>query len=77
MSLTFALKGNKEKQVYATYSHTALELRGHFHFRGPQIVGGEGGAPTWVYNLFKTHPDITAVAITGENSGVIYSPIKD
>ena len=77
MGISVAMKGYKGKIVGSAYSNTKLEIKGRFHFQGPQTVGDEGGAPEWIYELFKLNPDIEAIAINRENSGVVYTPIKE
>ena len=64
------------KVVRASFSRTTLEIKGCFHLQCPQVVGGKGGAPEWVYKLFKAYPDINSIAISRKSSGVIYSPVK-
>lgn len=76
MGLSFTLKGYKGKTVRSAFSRIRLEIKGHFHIQGPQPVGEEGGAPEWVYELFKLDPDIEEIAINKKDSGVIYQPMK-
>lgn len=74
---TFALKGNKEKQVNAAYSSTPLEIKGTFNIQGPQIVGDdEGCAPNWVYEMFKANPNLQSISLNLTHSGVVFYPIK-
>ena len=74
--IKFALKGNKSKQVHTAISSTGLDIKGCFHFTGRQIVGGEGGAPDWVYELFESDKDIESISINRKSSGVIYAPVR-
>lgn len=73
---TFAMRGNKSAKVHGSYSSSGLEIKGRFHMAGPQPVG-EDGAPVWVYEMFKQHPEITQIAINKGASGVVFAPIKD
>lgn len=77
MPIVFALKGNTSKKVYTGISHSPLEVKGHFHFQGPQPVGCEGGAPEWVAAAFDNNPKLNMVALSYEDSGVVYSRMKE
>ena len=74
--MKFALKGNKERKVAAAHSRTKMAIKGHFTIQGPQIVGGDGGAPEWVYDLFENNPHVEEVALNFSEGGVLYAPIK-
>ena len=75
--MTFALKGNHSRTIPASHSTTELEISGHWHVQGPQVVGGAGGAPQWVYDLFKEDPRIKNVAISYEDGGVVWGRPAD
>jgi hypothetical protein len=44
-----------------------------FHITGPQIVGGDGGAPQWVADVLAAHPEIEEIAVNRGGSGVCYA----
>jgi hypothetical protein len=71
--MTFALKGSREPQVHAAHSRTRLQIRGCFHITGPQIVGGDGGAPQWVADVLAAHPEIEEIAVNRGSGGVCYA----
>lgn len=74
--LTFALRGNTRPQLHASYSCTPLEVKGHFHMSGPQPVSNNGGAPEWVAQVLRDHPDVEAIAVCREHGGVVWQRMK-
>ena len=66
---TFAMRGNKSRQVHASHSITPLEIRGLFNMCGAQPVGVDGGAPQWVADALETNPRIEEI----KDSGVVYT----
>lgn len=71
--ITFAMRGNRQPQVHASYSTKQLEIKGLFHLSGPQIVGGEGGAPQWVADVLEAHPEIETIAVNYNGRGACFS----
>ena len=69
----FALRGNQARTLPSAHSCEKLEIGGTWSTQGPQIVGGDGGAPEWVYELFQGNPLITEVALNYETCGVVWS----
>ncbi len=67
-----AMRGNARKQIHASHSCSKLKITGHFHIQGPQLVGGEGGAPEWVSAAMEANPKIEAIAIVTEGGGVVF-----
>jgi len=74
--ITFAMRGNTDRCLHGAHSHTPLEIKGHFHYQGPQPVGCEGGAPQWVADLMDQYPDVECVAINRKNGGVVWGRIE-
>ena len=71
--MKFALKGSNCRTLPTAHSSAKLEIRGLWTIQGPQIVGGEGGAPEWVYDLFQKDPCMMKIAISYESGGVVWS----
>lgn len=77
MPLKFAMKGSKEKRVYAAHATGELEIKGLFHCKGPQPIDDNGGAPQWIADLFDRYPDIDKIALSGEKHSVVYGRMKE
>lgn len=60
------------RTIQSAHSVEQLTITGVFTIQGPQVVGGEGGIPEWVYDMFKDNPKILTVAINYEHNGVVY-----
>ena len=73
---SFAMKGYKGKTVHAHHSRTKLDIKGCWMSSGPQVVGGEGGCPEWIYELFEANKDLTSIALSTNEDGVLYQPMK-
>jgi hypothetical protein len=70
--MMFALKGNKSRTIYSQTSREPLEVKGVWQVSGPQVVGGEGGVPEWVWDAFQSNPRITFITVEYEGGGVVY-----
>jgi hypothetical protein len=68
--ITSPLRGNTKPALYAQHSCSALEIKGHFHISGPQLIGGEGGLPLWAAAVLQD-PSIEAIAIVRKESGTV------
>jgi len=68
----FAVRGFRGRTVHASYSSTPLDVKGTWHLRGPQPVGGAGGAPEWVVDVFEANPLVQFIAVGTEMNGVVY-----
>ncbi len=75
--MTFALKENRQRTMPTSHSSTPLEISGCWSTQGPQVIGGKGGVPEWVDDLFQQHPKIMQIAFNYENGGVVYSRPKE
>jgi hypothetical protein len=64
------LRGNTKPALHASHSCSKLEISGHFHIRGPQFVGGDGGLPLWAAAVLED-PSIEAIAIVRKESGTV------
>lgn len=60
------------RTIPTAHSAKQLEFTGVFTIQGPQIVGGDGGVPEWVHDLFKDHPEIETIAFNFDHNGVVY-----
>lgn len=65
------------KTMHSAHSCEQLSFSGVFTMQGPQVVGGEGGVPEWVYDIFVQHPEIEVIAFNFEKNGVVYQRPKD
>jgi len=73
--IAFSLRGDKCRKVGSSYSRAPLEIKGLFHLTGPQPVGVDGGAPTWVADLFDSNPEIKHIAISTDKDGIVWNRI--
>lgn len=71
--MRFVLKGFEGDTVGRANSFSPLEIKGNWSTQGRQPVGGEGGAPEWVLQLFEQNQSITQIAINTDDNGVVYS----
>lgn len=74
---TFAMRGFRGRTVHASHSSTPLTVQGHWHTQGPQVVGGEGGAPEWVADAFDDNPNLEFIAIGTKTAGVVYGRMEE
>jgi hypothetical protein len=68
----FGMRGFKGRTIPSAHSATPLEIKGAWTMQGPQVVGGEGGVPEWVFDLFQANPHLEQIALGYERGGVLY-----
>ena len=72
--MQMAMRGFKGRTLPASRSSTPLEIRGHFHIQGSQIVGDEVGcAPSWIADIFDRDEKVESVSFNYKNHGVVFS----
>lgn len=64
-------------RVHSSHSSTPIEIKGHWHVRGPQDTGdsNHGNAPAWLDKVFEDK-EVVAVAIERKNGGVVYARME-
>lgn len=75
--IVLAMEGSKGKKIHGAYSMRPLEIKGNFHCSGPQPIGCDGGVPEWVANVFDSFPHLNQIALSGENSGVVWTRMEN
>lgn len=71
--MEFIMGKPAEDSVHSTYLRSSLDIRGSIQCSGTQPIGTPGGAPLWVFELMRQYPQIKQLALSFENSGVVYS----
>ena len=79
--MRMALRGYKGQRFYSSFSRGPLEIKGMFWASGPQPVGGEGGVPQDIADLFDSRPDLKTISLEwtaeGQTCAVVYSRMKE
>jgi len=69
----FAIPGRyKGRTVPSQHAMGKLDIRACWHTGGLEVVDNDGGCPTFVYEMFKCHPELELVAFQFANSSVLY-----